>query len=175
MSVPRSSARSTPSVAEPMDAAPFSGHNRSAVSFSASFPAHAGRVRLVAALAAVAAGAVLLAGCGGSAATVYTVAATRACLKQAGIAIVAVDEKIDVVAENALGGSLGAKIGQNRVTISFGRSDAEGSVIAGAYKQYGSRDVPIDQVLQQKRNAVLLWAGAPSPQDADAVRTCLNG
>lgn len=158
-----------------MDAELFSGHNRSAVSVSAYFSAYAGRVRLVAALAAAGAGAVLLAGCGGSAATVYTVVATKACLKKAGIAIVAVDEKIDIVAENALGGSLGAKVGQNRVTISFGRSDAEGSVIAGAYKKYGSRDVPINQVLQQKRNAVLLWAGAPSPQDADAVRSCLKG
>ena len=117
----------------------------------------------------------LLAGCGGSSAKVYTVAKTRGCLEQAGIAIVAVDQTTDVVAESALGGSLGARIGQNRVTIAFGRSDAEGSVLAGAYKKYGSRDVPIDQVLQRKGNAVLLWAGAPSPRDADAVSSCLKG
>ena len=138
-------------------------------------PPHAARARLGAALAAVAAGAVLLAGCGGSSATVYTVAATQACLKKAGATIVAVDETTDLVAESALGGSLGAKIGQNRVTIAFGRSDAEGTVLAGAYKKYGSRDVPIDQVLQRKGNAVLLWAGPPSPQDTDAVATCLKG
>lgn len=158
-----------------MDAAPFSGHNRSAVSFSAPLRSHTARARLVVALAAVAAGAVLLAGCGGSAAKVYTVAATKACLKQAGIPIVAVDEKNDLVAGSALGGTLGAKVRQNRVTISFGRSDAEGSVIASAYEKYGSSDVPIDLVLQRKGNAVLLWAGAPSPQDADAVRNCLDG
>ena len=132
-------------------------------------------MRLGAALAAVAVGAVLLAGCGGSAAKVYTVAATKACLVQAGARIVAVDRTNDFVAENALGGSLGARVGENRVTISFGRSAAEGSVIAGAYRKYGSRDVPIDEVLQLKGNAVLLWAGAPSPQDTDAVRTCLKG
>ena len=119
-------------------------------------------------------GVVLLAGCGGSTAKVYTAAATQACLERAGLKIVPVDEKIDVVAESALGGSLGAEIGPNRVTISFGRSDAEGAVIERAYTKYGSRDVPIDQVLQRKRNAVLLWAGAPAPQDADAVRSCLK-
>ena len=158
-----------------MDAATSGGHNRLAVSFSPFSSAHAARARLGAALAAVAAGAVLLAGCGGSSATVYTVAATQACLKKAGATIVAVDETTDLVAESALGGSLGAKIGQNRVTIAFGRSDAEGTVLAGAYKKYGSRDVPIDQVLQRKGNAVLLWAGPPSPQDTDAVATCLKG
>ena len=158
-----------------MDAAPFTGHNRPAVFFLAPSSAHSVRARLVAALVAVIAAAVLLAGCGGSAATVYTLAATKGCLEQAGATIVAVDKKIDVVAESALGGSLGARIGPNRVTIAFGRSDAEGSLLAGAYEKYGSRDVPIDQVLQRKGNVVLLWAGPPSPQDADAVRTCLKG
>ena len=136
--------------------------------------AHAARARLVAALVAVVAGAVLVAGCGGSSAKVYAAAPTKACLKQAGATIVAVDETIDVVAESALGGSVGAKVGENRVTIAFGRSDAEGSVLAGAYEKYGSRDVPIDQVLQRRGNAVLLWAGPPSPQDTDAVRSCLR-
>ena len=124
---------------------------------------------------AVAAGAVLVAGCGGSSAKVYAAAATQACLEQAGATIVAVDDKIDLVAESALGGSLGAKVGENRVTIAFGRSDAEGSVLESAYKQYGSRDVPIDHLLQRRGNAVLLWAGPPSPQDTDAVRSCLRG
>ena len=158
-----------------MDAAPSGGHNRLAVSFPAPSPAYAARARLVVALAALTAAALLLVGCGGSTAKVYTAAATRACLVRSGAAIVAVNEKIDVVAESALGGSLGARIGQNRVTIAFGRSDAEGTVLAGAYKKYGSRDVPIDQVLQRKGNAVLLWAGPPSPQDTDAVATCLKG
>ncbi len=160
---------------DPLDAGPSGGHNRGAVTVPALLSAQAARARLVAALVAVAAGAVLVAGCGGSSAKVYEAAATQACLEQAGATIVAVDESIDIVAESALGGSLGAKIGENRVTIAFGRSDAEGSVLESAYKQYGSRDVPIDQVLQRRGNAVLLWAGPPSPQDTDAVRSCLKG
>ncbi len=157
-----------------MDAARFTGHNRWAVSFSELSTARNVRARFVAAAAAAGVGVVLLAGCGGSTAKVYPAAATQACLEQAGRKIVPVDKKIDIVAENALGGSLGAEIGPNQVTISFGRSDAEGAVIERAYTKYGSRDVPIDQVLQRKGNAVLLWAGAPAPQDADAVRSCLK-
>lgn len=145
------------------------------MSFSPPFSAHAARTRLVAALVAVGAGVALLVGCGGSSAKVSTVAATKACLVKAGIPIVAVDEVNDLVAESALGGTLGAKVGENRVTIAFGRSAAEGSVLANAYEKYGSRDVAIDQMLQREGNAVLLWAGPPSPRDADAVRSCLKG
>ena len=154
--------------------APFTRHNRWAVSFFALPSARAVRARLVAAAAAAGVGVVLLAGCGGSTATVYTASATQSCLEQAGLEIVPVDKATDIVADNALGGSLAAKVGPNHVTISFGRSEGEAGVIERAYAKYGSRDVPIDQVLQRKGNAVLLWAGAPTPQAAAAVRGCLQ-
>ena len=155
-----------------MDAARPSGQNPVAV------PTTLLRSRGVAAAAAAAAVALLAAGCGGGgggAKAAYSADGTKACLEKAGVSIVAVDESSDLVAASALGGAVAAQLAQNRVTIAFGRDDAEGQVIEKAYTQYGSNDVPIDQVLQRKRNAVLLWAGAPTVQDADAVRSCLKG
>lgn len=135
-----------------------------------------GRSRLVAGSAVTAFAALALAGCGGVGGTKpYTPAATEACLKQTtGVKIVPVNVAVDFVASSALGGALAAKLALNSVTISFGRDAVEGSVIQKAYAKYGSKSVPIDQVLELRRNAVLLWAGAPSKQDAAVVRGCLK-
>ena len=134
-----------------------------------------GRSRLVAGSAVIAFAALALAGCGGVGGTKpYTQAATRACLKETGVKLVPVDTAADFVGSSALGGALAAKLALNSVTISFGRNAAEGSLIQQAYAKYGSNDVPIDQVLELRRNAVLLWAGAPSKQDAAVVRSCLK-
>lgn len=135
----------------------------------------AGRTRLFGGLALAAAAALAAAGCGGSGGgKTYSASATRACLEKAGVKIVPVDAANDFVASSALAGTVGAKLALNRVTISFGRDDAEGQLIQAAYAKYGSKDVPIDQVLERKDNAVLLWAGQPTKQDGDVVRSCLK-
>lgn len=153
-----------------MDGAGATGHNQ--------FPVGISRQRTLVAAALAAVAALVVAGCGGggggSSAEAYTVDGTKACLVDEGVSIVAVDEAADFVAASALAGSLGAKLALNRVTIAFGRSEAEGLQIEKAYAEYGSKDVPIDQVLERKRNAVLLWAGVPTEQDAKAVRSCLK-
>lgn len=137
---------------------------------------HGCRLRLVAGAAVVAIAALAVAGCGGGGSGgAYAVAQTKACLVKAGVRIVPVTEATDFVAASALAGAIGAKLALNHVTISFGRDDVEGALIQKAYAKYGSKDVPIDQVLERRRNAVLLWAGAPTPQDAEVVRKCLKG
>lgn len=155
-----------------MDGAGASGQNHSPVEITR-------QPRLVAAVLAAVVGlalALAVAGCGGGgSATVYTAEATKSCLQQDGVEIVPVDEASDFVAASALAGSLGARLALNRVTIAFGRDDAEGVLIEKAYAQYGSKDVPIAEVLERKGNAVLLWAGAPTTQDGEAVRSCLAG
>ena len=133
-----------------------------------------GRARLAAGLALAAVALLALAGCGGGSGTAFTADSTKACLEKAGVQIVPVDTANDFVASSALAGTLGAKLALNRVTISFGRDDAEGQLIEAAYAKYGSKDVPIDQVLQRDGNAVLLWAGQPTKQDDDVVRSCLK-
>ena len=165
-----------------MDGDGRSGQNRRAVatlSSSIGLRSSFGRGnrlrRTVAGALVAGAAALLIAGCGGGGTKAYSAAATKACLEKAGVRIVAVDEKTDIVAASALAGAVGAKLALNRVTISFGRSDAEGALLQKAYAKYGSKDVPIDQVLERRRNAVLLWAGAPSAQDSDVVRACLKG
>lgn len=153
-----------------MDGAGTSGQNHPQVGTSRQ------RTLLAAVLAAVVALALAVAGCGGGGGTkVFTASATKECLQKQGVQIVAVDEANDFVAASALAGSLGAKLSLNRVTIAFGRDDAEGTLIEDAYAKYGSKDVPIDRVLERKGNAVLLWAGAPTDQDAKVVRACLAG
>ncbi len=133
------------------------------------------RLRAVAGGAAVAAAAVLVvAGCGGGSEKAYSAEATEACLERAGLTIIPVDGSTDVVASSALGGSVSARLSLNKVTIAFGRSAAEGTVIEKAYATYGSQDIPIDQVLERRRNAVLLWAGVPTLQDGKVVRECLK-
>lgn len=132
------------------------------------------RLRPTAGVALAGAVALALAGCGGGGSKVYSALATKSCLEKAGAKIVPATEANDFVASSALGGSVGAKLASNGVTISFGRDNAEGNLIQKAYAKYGNKDVPIDQVLQRQRNAVLLWAGVPTPQDRDVVLKCLK-
>ena len=158
-----------------VDGRGVSGQNPGAVSRSPFPLGFRGRISasLLCALAAVA--VLVAAGCGGGGSEkAYGASATRSCLEKAGVEIVPVDESSDLVASSALGGSLGARLAANHVTISFGRDATEGDLLRQAYTRYGSRDVPIDQVLERRRNAVLLWAGAPTRQDADVVRSCLE-
>jgi hypothetical protein len=137
-------------------------------------PSPALPARWLLALAATGALAIVLGGCGGGPAKAYTVAATKACLEKAGARIEDAGGDTDFVASAALGGALGAKLAMNHVTIAFGRDAAEAGLLLKAYRKYGNKAVVIDQVLEQQRNAVLLWAGAPTPQDADVVHRCLK-
>lgn len=120
-----------------------------------------------AALAAVA--AAVLAGCGGS--KTYSLAATRACLKEAGVPL---KSKVDFVASTALDGALSAKLEKNEITIAFGRDEAEAARIAKAYRRFAGSNIGINDVLDPEQNAVLLWAVHPTDEDAATIHGCLK-
>lgn len=129
--------------------------------------------RRAGALGTVGIGVAVLAGCGSSPAKPYALGPTKTCLARAGAKILPVTAR-DIVASSALDGAFTAKLAMNKVTLSFSRDESGASLIQSAYTKYGSRDVPIDQVLDRRNNVVLLWAGAPTSQDAAVVQGCLK-
>jgi hypothetical protein len=124
--------------------------------------------------ALVAAGALLLAGCGGSDEPAhYTLAATRECLDGANVRTST--EDLDFVASTALGGALIARPGGNRVVLAFGDSPTDAVRTVKAYRTFAGRKIPLQDLLFQERNTVLLWEEPPTPQQAAAIRDCLDG
>ncbi len=116
--------------------------------------------------------AVLLTGCGGSGgAGLYTVQKTQACFTSKHVAL---GGSLDFVATTATGGALRAHLATNFVTIAFGATAADADNIDQAYRSFHARNVGIDDVLRQDRNAVMLWHEHPSDADISTVTGCLK-
>jgi hypothetical protein len=128
-----------------------------------------GRLRVRSLLVIAPASLVLLAGCGES---TYSYRATRACLAKR--QRVRLSDQVDFVASTALGGAFRARFRRNEVTISFSPSPERANAIANAYRRFHGRNIGIADVLQVRRNAVLLWALHASKQNLAAVQGCLQ-
>jgi hypothetical protein len=129
---------------------------------------------LAAALAAVA----LAAGCGGSGGdepSSYALAPTKQCLQaESGVKVDTHD--VDFVATTALGGAMRVKVSpQNFVVMAFGENEAEAQRIEEAYRDFAGKRIPIDQVLERKKNLVLVWNAPPTDEDDNAISGCLKG
>jgi hypothetical protein len=117
---------------------------------------------------------VLAAGCGGTKA--YSLQKTRACLaKEQGVRLAPVPAS-DFIAQAAPGGALRVVVGENQVTISFGRDQKESDRIAQGYRTFRGKSIGsvIADLLRPDRNAVLLWKQHPTPEDLDQVNGCLK-
>jgi hypothetical protein len=126
-------------------------------------------VKLVVILVAVAA---LAASCGKSqGTTLYSAAKTRACLTSDGVPI---GGQLDFVATTATGGAFKARLPKNSVTVVFGESVTDADNIDQAYRRFRAKNVGIDDVLRQDRNAVLLWQLHPTDDQAAALGACLK-
>ncbi len=125
-------------------------------------------------LAGLAAAAALLAGgCGGdSEPETYRLPSTRACLQEAGFAVTT--RELDFVASTAARGAVRAELPDNEVTISLGDSEEEATRTARAYRSFAGSKIPIEHVLFQHQNAVLVWAVPPSESDLAQVVACLR-
>src|SRR5437867_3330186 len=122
-------------------------------------------------LAAVLAGAlVVVAGCGSPGA--YDVDKTRACL--VGQPGVAVHNKVDFVASNALGGAISVTVPGNEVTLSFADDRAEAERIVRAYQRFKGSNIGLEDVLRAHHNVVALWALHPSDAALQTIRDCLK-
>ena len=123
------------------------------------------------------AGAVLvlflvLAGCGGSSGpSTFTLENTRLCLKKHGVKL---DRKLDFVASTATGGALHAVLPKNAVTIVFGSTDGDATNINEAYHRFVARNVGIEDILRQDKNAVLLFKRHPTDAEIAAIEDCLS-
>ena len=132
------------------------------------------RSGLAAALALV----VLVAGCGGSSGdepSSYALAPTKACLlTEDGVKVNTKD--VDFVATTALGGAMRVKVSrQNFVVMAFGENEAEAARIEEAYRDFAGKRIPIDDVLQRRKNLVLVWNAPPTGEDDGAISGCLKG
>lgn len=123
-------------------------------------------------LVAVLAGTGLLAaGCGGT--TTYSEAATRACLKQAGVKVVPVPND-DFVASAAEGGGFTARFKDDKVTVSFGLDRKGAERIVRGYQRFRGKNIGLEDVLRPKQNAVLLWALHPPEAYVQTIEACLK-
>ena len=112
----------------------------------------------------------VLAGCG-SVGT-YDVDKTRACLvRQQGVAV---RNKVDFVASNALGGAISATLLGNEVTLSFATDRKEAERIVRAYQRFKGRNIGLEDVLRPTHNVVALWAQHPSNTALQTIRDCLK-
>jgi hypothetical protein len=114
----------------------------------------------------------LVAGCGGSGSSgLYTLPKTRACLAAKHVKL---GGSLDFVATTATGGALRATLSDNFVTVVFGAATTDADNIDQAYRQFHAKNVGIDDVLRQDRNAVLLWHAHPSDADLAEIGSCLT-
>ena len=126
-------------------------------------------------LLALLAAAVVLAGCGSTGMTVYTKDATEACLQKAALTPAPIPETTDFVANSATGGAFMVQLVDNRVTVSFGETQADADNIDQAYHRFKSTNVGLDDVLRRQGNAVMLWHVHPLDNDLATITGCLKG
>jgi thiol-disulfide isomerase/thioredoxin len=120
----------------------------------------------------------LAAGCGGSGSeepSSYALAPTRACLQsENGVEVNTRD--VDFVASTALGGAMRVKVSPvNFVVMAFGDDEAEAQRIEQAYREFAGQRIPIDDVLERRKNLVLVWNAPPTGEDEGAIANCLKG
>jgi|SRR5215211_1360723 len=120
----------------------------------------------------------LLAGCGGSGGeepSSYALAPTRACLRgEDGVTVST--KNVDFVASTALGGAMRVKVSPlNFVVMAFGNDELEAERIERAYRAFAGKRIPIDDVLERRKNLVLVWNAPPTGEDDAALTNCLKG
>jgi hypothetical protein len=114
---------------------------------------------------------VLACGCGGKSGQLYSLEKTKACLAKDGVRL---GGPLDFVATTATGGAVQAHLDSNFVTLVFGDTVDKADNINQAYHRFRSKNVGIDDVLRQDRNAVMLWHVHPSDADLARVTACLK-
>lgn len=121
----------------------------------------------------------LVAGCGGSGSeepSSYALTPTKQCLSGEGGAVTVDTRHVDFVASTALGGAMRVKVSpQNFVVMAFGDDEAEAERIERAYRDFAGKRIPIDDVLERRKNLVLVWNAPPTGEEDGAISSCLRG
>jgi hypothetical protein len=121
-----------------------------------------------------AAAAVLVSGCGSGGTAIYTREATVACLQNISLHPTSVAETSDFVANSATGGAFTVQLVDNRVTVSFGESNADADNIDQAYHRFKASNVGLNDVLRRQGNALMLWHLHPQDDDLTTITGCLR-
>ena len=112
------------------------------------------------------------AACGGAGeSALFSLQKTQACLTAKQVKL---GGPLDFVATTATGGAFKARLDGNFVTIVFGDTAADADNIDQAYRRFHAKNVGIEDVLQQDRNAVLLWHEHPADADLAEITGCLK-
>ena len=117
---------------------------------------------------------IISSGCGAGGTTIYTKNATEACLQDAGLQPRPVTETADFVANSATGGAFVVQLIANRVTVSFGETEADADNIDQAYRRFKATNVGINDVLRRQGNALMLWHVHPQDDDLATITGCLK-
>ena len=111
------------------------------------------------------------AGCGSSGG-LYTLAKTRPCLKKN--PAVRIDRKLDFVASTATGGALHLVLPDNAATLVFGETVDDANNINDAYHRFRAKNVGVEDIIRQDKNAVMLFRQHPSDADIATIQGCLK-
>ena len=124
--------------------------------------------------------ALLVAGCGRGSTAPYTAAATAPCLKAKGFTKVTTDPgKVGFIAGFADNGGVFAVApsSRNTVTIAFAGDAAGARPTEAAFRAHASAFYKkhMSDIMQSKRNAVLVWTTAPTQDQINTAMACLAG
>ena len=85
-----------------------------------------------------------------------------------------ISETADFVANSATGGAFLVQLVDNRVTVSFGETEADADNIDQAYRRFKAHNVGINDVLRRQGNALMLWHVHPQDSDLATITSCLK-
>ncbi len=83
-------------------------------------------------------------------------------------------ETADFVANSATGGAFVVQLVGNRVTVSFGETEADADNIEQAYHRFKAGNVGLSDVLRRQGNALMLWHVHPQDADLATITGCLK-
>ena len=115
-----------------------------------------------------------LAGCGGnSGPSTYSLQKTRLCLKKNDKSF-KLDRRLDFVASTSTGGAVHVVMPKNAVTVVFGETVGDANNINDAYHRFRAKNVGVEDILRQEKNAVLLFKKHPTDVEVAAIEDCLS-
>jgi hypothetical protein len=117
----------------------------------------------------------LVVACGKGGTSLYTKAATAACLSKIGLHPKPVTPATDFVASSATGGAFSLRLIGNAVTVSFGLTDADANNIEEAYHRFRAQNVGLEDVLRRQSNVIMLWRNHPQDENVATITSCLKG
>jgi hypothetical protein len=106
----------------------------------------------------------------------YSLEPTRSCLDEIdGVRTgTRAQDLDDFIAEAAVNGAVRVWLPANQVVISLGESPQDAERTQRAYLRFAGGTIPVQDLLQTKQNAVLLWKDKPSEEDEQTVDGCLS-